>query len=161
MLRGPLFLMLCGSLLAGCAAQSEPLQLPKGARPDLEQRWLTGNGDYVWPPNEGFASPPVLVILPPGLMLDRIGPTYGHFLSPRGASYKARALPYGCAAEADQYHVYQVAKPLPVWAGKAAAWFDEPGGATQFEADATVQMLLDDQSLIEPRPKPAAIPCSG
>jgi hypothetical protein len=102
----------------------------------------------------------VLVILPPGALLDRFGGTGGNFFSPRGAGYDARALPYPCEAKAKDYHVYQVAKPLPVWAGKAAAWFDEPGGATQFETDATVKMLLDDQVLIEPMPRAAPVRCA-
>jgi len=28
---------------------------------------------------------------------------------------------------------YRVVQPLLVWTGKTAPWFDEPGGATQFQ----------------------------
>ncbi len=103
----------------------------------------------------------MLIVLPPGVLLDRFGGAGGNFFSPRGASFDARALPYVCRDELKQYHVYQLIKPLPVWAGRAAAWFDEPGGATQFKTDATAKTLLDDQVMTELVPPPAPPPCAN
>jgi len=142
--------------LSACAAAPvASFSLPPDARPDLPQKWLSGDARYAWPPRDGFAESPVLVILPPGTLLDRFGGNSGRFLSPKGAGYKARALPYTCATLT--YTVFQVLRPLPVWAGKAAPWFDEPGGATQFQTDAPVSLLLNDRT-IEPMPY-APAPC--
>jgi hypothetical protein len=49
-------------------------------------------------------------------------------------------------------------RPLPAWVGKVAAWFDRPGGATQFETDASVAMLLADRT-IEPVAEAGPSPC--
>jgi hypothetical protein len=146
-------------ILGGCAATTEPWRLPDGARPALSQRWLAGDGRYAWPPDDGYAAPPVLVVLPAGVLLDRFGGPGGSFLSPHGAGFDARALPSQCQDMLRQYHVYEVVRPLPVWAGKAAPWFDEPGGATQFKTDAPVTTLLDDHTLVEPTPPPAPPRC--
>jgi hypothetical protein len=57
----------------------------------------------------------------------------------------------------DKHSVFRVASPLPVWIGKAASWFDEPGGATQVQSDATVAQLLADGVLV--RMPATAAPC--
>ncbi|HLY55373.1 MAG TPA: TNT domain-containing protein [Stellaceae bacterium] len=142
-------------LLAGCAAPQ--WQLPPGARPDLAQQWLAADGKYRWPADDGFAATPVRQTLAAGTMLDRFGPTSGRFLSPQGASYESRALPYQC--NPSSYHIYRVDAPLPVRAGTAEPWFDQPGGATQYETDETVQALLDQHVIEEPVPPPPPVPC--
>jgi hypothetical protein len=45
------------------------------------------------------------------------------------------------------YTTYRVKEPLLAWTGRAAPWFDEPGGATQFETDATAAQLVADGTL--------------
>ena len=142
-------------LLAACAAPR--FQLPPGARPDLSPQWLVADGKYRWPPDDGFAAPLVRETLAAGTMLDRFGPTSGRFLSPRGASYESRALPYQC--DASSYHVYRVDVPLTVRTGTAEPWFDQPGGATQYKTDETVQALLDEHVIEEPVPPPPPVPC--
>ena len=146
-------------LLAGCATApaAAPAAPPTQAlRPDLAAQWRDASGAIVWPSHDGFAATPVLLVLPPGVLIDRFGSDYGRFFSPKGAAYKARALPYVCASLV--YRVYRTDQPLLVWTGTAAPWFDQPGGATQLETDATAAQLLADH-VIEPVADPAAMPC--
>lgn len=135
--------------LAGCAqvpVQQAPGEAtassrPADARPDLAAKWVK-NGDYRWPPNDGFASEGSYLVLPAGVLLDRFGSEHGRFFSPKGAGFGARALPTVCANLT--YSVYRVATPLPVKIGGAAPWFDEPGGATQVRTDASAGQLVAD-----------------
>jgi hypothetical protein len=155
-----LFLILLA--LAGCAAapaaQVPPAPAPQAStlRPDLGNQWRDPAGGIRWPSHDGFAAAPVLLVLSPGLLIDRFGSDYGRFFSPKGASFKARALPYVCASLV--YRVYKLDQPLLAWTGSAAPWFDEPGGATQLETDATAAQLLADH-VIEPAADPMAAPC--
>ncbi len=127
--------------LSACA--TTPLATPPGVRPELQNaRWISPDGQIKWPPNDGFAGPPVPEMLPPGTLLDRFGDENGTFFSPRGARYGWRALPYLC--EQQDYTIYRVLLPLPVWVGKAAPWFNEPGGATQFHTDAPAASMRQD-----------------
>ena len=139
------------------AATAAPA-LPADARPNLDPHWINTNGQYAWPPADGFAAAPAPVVLPPGMLIDRFGGDGGHFFSPKGAAFSARAVPYFC--EKQPYNVYKIMAPLLAWTGKAAPWFDEPGGATQFETDAPVYLLLADH-VIEPVAKPGKAPCDG
>lgn len=130
--------------LAGCAGSpggTTPASLPDGARPDLSPKWVH-DGDYRWPPANGFDGPFAYLVLPPGVLLDRFGSDYGRFFSPKGATFDARALPTVCANLT--YSVFKVTAPLPVRIGAAAPWFDEPGGATQVQTDASAAQLLAD-----------------
>jgi hypothetical protein len=137
--------------LAGCA---QPVERPGWVRPELAATWLDGGG-VRWPPDDGFRGAAVPIVLPAGVLLDRFGADTGRFLSPKGAAFRARALPSVCAGQ--PYSVFRVASPLPVWIGKAAGWFDEPGGATQVQVDATVAQLLADGVLV--RMPATAAPC--
>lgn len=127
------------------SARSATSTLSPALRQDIDREWVSSNGQVRWPPNEGFATAPVLVVLPPGTLLDRFGSQNGRFFSPRGARYPARALPYECRTLA--YTEYRVVRPLPAWGGKAATWFNEPGGAMQFETDAPAASLEADGTL--------------
>jgi hypothetical protein len=146
-----LFLLL--TALAGCVAAPLRPEL----RPDLDRQWRDPVGKITWPINDGFAGTPVLVVLPPRVLLDRFGAEEtGRFFRPKGASFSARALPYACTNPT--YATYRVLAPLPVWAGKAAPWFGERGGATQFQTDAAAASLLADGTLERvPHREPA--PC--
>ena len=136
--------------LASCAQPQGSVStaaLPDGVRPDLNPHlWLTAQGQIHWPPNDGFSATPVPEILPPGTLVDRFGSDYGSFFSPAGAAYGKRALPYVCRHQA--YTIYRVAAPLPVWVGRAAPWFDQQGGATQFETDATAARMIRESVLV-------------
>ena len=148
--------ILLACLLLGLAGCVSPALTPD-ARPDLDRRWIDAAGKYRWPENNGFADPPALVALPPGLLIDRFGPATGRFFSPKGAAFKARALPTVC--ETQLYTTYRITGPLLAWVGKTAAWFDEPGGATQVQTDANAASLVAD-GLIEPLPRRDPAPCS-
>lgn len=155
--------------LAACAAPAPPRPaasvaataapaLPLNVRPGLDKRWIDPAGKIRWPPDDGFAATPVPVVLSVGLLIDRFGSDTGRFFSPRGAAYSARALPYTC--EALVYAEYRVAAPLLAWTGKAVAWFDEPGGATQFETDAPASLLVADRTIVPVR-HPGSGHCDG
>lgn len=129
--------LLLGLVLAACAAP--PPGLPPGARPDLGTEWVDGSG-YRWPPRDGFEGQVVYMVLPPGVLLDRFGQESGRFFSPKGAGFRARALPTVCREL--PYRAYRVIAPLPVRIGSAVAWFGEPGGAMQVMTDATAAQLV-------------------
>ncbi|MGP3227879.1 glycohydrolase toxin TNT-related protein, partial [Serratia nevei] len=109
--------------------------------------YRNGKGDWNWPAKLGFAEEPVQATLPVGTRLDRYGKTNGSFLSPQGTPQEQRALAPGSLAE--QYHQYEVIKPLPVIQGKIAPAFGEPGGGIQILPDmkerVDVQWLLDNK----------------
>jgi hypothetical protein len=131
--------LLLGLVLAACAAP--PSALPPGARSDLGAEWVE-DGGYRWPPRDGFDGQVVYMVLPPGVMLDRFGHEGGRFFSPKGAAFRARALPTVCREL--PYRAYRVTAPLPVRIGSAVAWFGEPGGAMQVMTDATAAQLVAD-----------------
>jgi len=110
-------------------------------------QYRNGKGDWNWPAKLGFAEEPVQTTLPVGTRLDRYGKTNGSFLSPQGTPQEQRALAPGSLAE--QYHQYEVLKPLPVIQGKIAPAFGEPGGGIQILPDmknrVDVQWLLDNK----------------
>ena len=105
--------------------------LPPDLRQPLYPKWIDAKAQIRWPPNDGCAAAPVAQTVPAGTLIDRFGSENGRFFSPRGDSFASRALPYLCSKMA--YTVYRVLKPLNVMECKAAAWFDEPGGAEQFQ----------------------------
>ena len=119
---------------------------PGNARADLHARWLE-DGYYRFPPDHGFATPPQETMLAPGAIIDRYGQPGGHYLAPAGTPFEARALPYD-PAKLDYYR-YEVLKPLPVKAGTAAPWFDQPGGGVQYVTAISVQQLIDQGYLRE------------
>lgn len=167
---GALCILLAGFLAIGLAGCAQPIVVRPAAtslaaascrtpssRPDVMQHWLDSAGRLRWPANEGFAAAPVPLVLPAGLLIDRFGCPTGRFFSPQGASFQARSLPYGCKGA--PYSVYRIDVPLLAWTGRAAPWFDEPGGATQFETDASASQLLAAHVIS----KTAAVgsPCAG
>jgi hypothetical protein len=128
---------------------------PSWVRPDLDAHWIAANGTVQYPPNDGFDGEPVHSTLQPGRLIDRFGGS-GRYFSPKGEPFDARALPSVCAMQ--PYTVYRVVKPLPVTSGKAVPWFDEPGGATQYETDEPSAALVTEHFL-EPLPDPGPAPC--
>lgn len=116
---------------------------------DWERTFRTGDpqSPWRWPPTvEGFdvkAGPPwgaptekkrTLLV---GTHLDRFGWDGGSFLAPAGVPFTDRALPPSslntpAGAPVANYHVYCVAKPFDVDAGRIFPWFAQAGNATQF-----------------------------
>jgi hypothetical protein len=118
---------------------------PANLRWDLVPKWIQWADDKAqisWPPNDGCASAPVAQSLTAGQMIDRFGSEGGTFFSPRGESYRSRAVPYVCRQM--DYRVYRVVKPVAVKSCKAAPWFGEPGGAVQVQtADPAYKLVAD------------------
>ena len=116
------------------AAGDPPAGWPTNLRWDLVPKWIAWDGakaTITWPPNDGCAAAPVTEVVPTGTLIDRFGSEGGTFFSPKGESFKSRAVPYVCKAM--DYRVYKVLQPLTVKGCKAAPWFDEPGGAKQVQ----------------------------
>jgi hypothetical protein len=162
-------------MAAGCAQQAATTAAPVGAAmaaptlpPNLRQalypKWIDAQGQIKSPPNNGCAAAPVSETLAVGTVIDRFGSEGGSFFSPKGESFDARAVPYVCSKMV--YTVYRVDKPLHVMDCKAAAWFDEPGGAVQFQTDDPAYKLRASGA-IEVVPSDsagtasAASPCKG
>lgn len=103
--------------------------------------WKQANGDWWYPPNDGFHGAPTKEMLAVGTKIDRYGGERGRFLSPSGASYEERALPPGTDKMAP-YYKYEVTKPISVDSGPATPWFDEVGMGTQYKTDKSVEQLI-------------------
>ncbi|MES2832071.1 MAG: glycohydrolase toxin TNT-related protein [Pseudomonadota bacterium] len=88
------------------------------------------NGDWKWPPNDGFAGIKSEIVLPRQTRIDRLGDEGGSYLSPEGTPPSQRALTPDSLKK--PYHIYETAKDLPVFGGKVASAFDQPGGGTQY-----------------------------
>jgi hypothetical protein len=133
-------LFVIAATLSGVASSAAECYLPWNARPDLRMMWLQADCRYWFPRRDGFAARPRNVVLRPGTVIDRFGQPGGQFLAPAGASYMGRAVPYDRLKM--PYYRYVVLRPLRVKAGKAAPWFDQPGGGIQYKTDGKVQDLL-------------------
>ena len=118
-------------------AQAE-CYLPFDARPDLRMQWLQADCRYLFPQRDGFAGPARIVLLRPGTVVDRFGYPGGRFLAPADASYMGRAVPYDRLKM--PYFRYEVVRPLRVAAGKAAPWFDQPGGGMQYKTGQPIKV---------------------
>ncbi|MFC9896547.1 glycohydrolase toxin TNT-related protein [Nocardia sp. NPDC127579] len=140
--------------------------IPSGYDPchgvDLDERikQLTkpnGKLDWADPDTypEGFADPSARepVVLPPGEIIDRFGGDHGRFTSPPGVSYPERALP-PTNLEGEQYHQYEVIRPLPVWMGEIAPQMGEPGLGSQHYLPVPVRALIEGGYLREVPPMP-------
>ena len=115
----------------------------------LNRWWVpsadSGQGDWDYPPDDGFAhdnqgrplGAPVVLHASDRIILDRFGNESGRFLSPAGAKFGQRAIPPSNLDTSDprypyNYHLYRVAKDVTVCAGPAAPAFEQPGGGIQY-----------------------------
>jgi hypothetical protein len=143
---------------------SAPPSLPPYLRQDLYPKWIDDKVQVTWPPNDGCATSPTSETLSAGTLIDRFGGEGGRFFSPKGESFAARAVPYVCGKMV--YTVYRVTKSLRVSTCRAAPWFGEPGGATQFQTDEPA-FILRESGAIEVVPSdaagnaPSASPCGS
>jgi hypothetical protein len=137
------------TILAAMVGASAPsvaeCYLPWNARPDLRMLWLQTDCRYWFPQRDGFAGRPKTVVLRAGTMIDRFGQPTGNFLAPAEASYMGRAVPYDRLKM--PYYRYEVVRPVRVQAGKAAPWFDQPGGGIQYKTAVSVKALVDSGHL--------------
>jgi hypothetical protein len=138
-------LVVIAGTLSGIASSAAECYLPWNARPDLRMLWLQTDCRYWFPQRDGFAGRPRDIVLPPGTVIDRFGQPTGNFLAPAEASYMGRAVPYDRLKM--PYYRYEVVKPVRVKAGKAAPWFDQPGGGIQYKTAVPVKALVDSGHL--------------
>ncbi|MEW7848894.1 glycohydrolase toxin TNT-related protein [Massilia aurea] len=103
--------------------------------------WKLTNGDWWYPPNDGFHGARTKETLAAGTKLDRFGGERGRFLSPDAASYEGRALPPGTDKLAP-YYKYEVMNSISVESGPATPWFDEVGMNTQYKSEKSVEQLI-------------------
>ncbi|WP_084760347.1 TNT domain-containing protein [Nocardia mangyaensis] len=135
-------------------------------------KYRTDEGWWIYPPDDGFEvlnGEPVRYeeVLSPGERLDRFGYAGGAFLAPQGDSFAERALPpqnlnTPSGTPLSNYHQYCVLESFRVDAGPIAAWFEQPGGGTQYKLESSylpeagqalsVTWLLDNGYLVEERP---------
>ncbi|QXT34429.1 TNT domain-containing protein [Sphingomonas sanguinis] len=89
-----------------------------------------------WPPNRGFQGAPITEELATGARIDRYGYEGGTFLAPEGTPDWMRSLAPGTTSK--PYNLYEVVHPIEVQSGKAAPWFNQIGGGTQYELPMSV-----------------------
>ena len=109
-----------------------------------EEIYQDDKGDFIYPPNDGFAGKIEDVILVPNdeiNLIDRYGKTTGRYFSPVGTSFEERALP-SAYNDMSIYHKYKVLKPFSAKKGTIAGWFDYSGGGIQYKTEKTVKELL-------------------
>ena len=134
-------LVAIAATMAGTGGSAAECYLPWNARPDLRMTWLQADCRYWFPQRDGFASRPKNIVLRPGTVIDRFGQPGGNFLAPADASYMGRAVPYDRLKM--PYYRYEVLRLLRVNAGRAAPWFDQPGGGMQYKTSEPVQVLVE------------------
>ncbi|UUO06706.1 TNT domain-containing protein [Blastopirellula sp. J2-11] len=109
--------------------QATSAQTPSDAT--IASQWRNPNGSIRWPPDEGFAGKPQEVKIAIGVQLERYGYPSGSFVAPVGEPAPELSMAPGTIDK--PYYVYEVLKPLPALEGKAAPWFDQPGGGVQYD----------------------------
>jgi hypothetical protein len=80
-------------------------------------------------------------------IVDRFGSERGSFLAPYLSPYAERALPPSNLATTDpafpfNYHIYRVARELPVLEGRIAPWFGQIGRGVQYKTAENVAALV-------------------
>ncbi|MET0132604.1 MAG: TNT domain-containing protein [Kibdelosporangium sp.] len=90
--------------------------------------------EYAWPPGEmfpeGTTAPGDPIVLEPGTVIDRFGTPEGRVFAAADTAFDRRALPPSHLRAG--YRRYQVLRPIPVWAGISAPWFNQPGGGVRY-----------------------------
>ena len=93
-------------------------------------------GEWNPPGNRGAVEGTVRndVRLSEGTIIDRYGDEGGGFLAPEGTPFPERSMPPG--TDLSDYHRYRVtnkgADEMGLTQSKTQAWFDQPGGGTQY-----------------------------
>jgi hypothetical protein len=98
----------------------------------------------------GAAAPNELEI---GDALDAFGPDTGHHLYAARTPFPARSQPP--SDRAAELRTYRVEAPLPdtVHEGRAAPWFEQPGGGAMIVLDHPIRWYVDEGLLVELRPE--------
>ena len=109
----------------------------------LEERekYYDDDGNPKWPDNDGFDGDPENVTLQPKTRIDKYGDERGSYAAPKGTPYSQRSLPRG--SDRNEFHEYEVLKPIQAKGGKTAPWFGEQGGGTQYKFNETIEELIE------------------
>ncbi|KAK5658336.1 hypothetical protein OQA88_2312 [Cercophora sp. LCS_1] len=133
----------------------------------LTQFWNNNTNWWNYPNNLGYTMnenfEPIKgeIQLQFGTLVDRFGGEGGNFTAPAGTGYRQRSLPPTNLEEPDdeypvypyEYHLYRVMKPLPVYVGPVAPWFNQPGQGVQYETFTTIGNLVGQGFLKRVNPK--------
>ncbi|KAG6167453.1 hypothetical protein E4U11_007059 [Claviceps purpurea] len=127
------------------------------------EKWTSEFGSFIDSPADGFQLDsqhhPITktVVLCPDQLISRFGSEEGSILSWRGFGFQDLALPplslmhwsRFCPyrlTEVDSapmnFHAYKVLKPMQVTSGCIAPWFEQPGLATQFVINGSVEEAI-------------------
>lgn len=96
-----------------------------------------------WPSNDGFSGPTQSITLQQGTVIQRIGGAEGRFVSPYFTDPMSLSLPYHQMPNMSNPTMYIVKQPITVIVGKAAPWFGQYGGGTQYILPQTIQQLIN------------------
>jgi len=126
---------------------AEQIEKEDTLRDDIKDNpeFVDESGDIKWPENDGFEGEPQKETLPTGEMIDLYGDEGGRFSSTLGTPYEERSLPFDKASQ--EYHAYQVEKPLDVLQGETAPAFNQDGGGTQQKMPDSARNLVHDKFL--------------
>lgn len=92
----------------------------------------------------------ILIQLPPGVLVDRIGAMDGWLLNPLNSSFESRSLPPTALREPSTVHQFVTEATVLVQASIVQPWFGQPGGAVRYtvaDEPLTVRDLLVEGSL--------------
>lgn len=87
----------------------------------------------------------VLIQLPPGIPVDRLGGPDGWQVNPFGASFESRSLPPNALSLPSSVHAYVTSGDVLVQTQLTLPWFGQPGGALRFsiaDDSVTIRDLL-------------------
>lgn len=96
------------------------------------------SGNWVW-----ASGPTQSITLQQGTVIQRIGGAEGRFVSPHYTDPMSLSLPYHQMPNMSNPTMYIVKQPITVIVGKAAPWFGQYGGGTQYILPKTIQQLIN------------------
>ena len=100
-----------------------------------------------YPPNNGFSGSVQKITIQSGTLLQRTGDMAGRFVAPAGTPPQFLSLPYDKIGQTTK--LLQTQQPLQALSGKAAPWFGQIGGGTQYLIiDDRVDRLIRDGAII-------------
>ena len=100
-----------------------------------------------FPDDNGFDGPAQNITLQPGTIIQRFGGIKSDFVAPYYTDPLSLSLPYYQLPNMYNPNLYVVNEPLDVIAGKAAPWFSQYGGGTQYVLPEIIKKLLESGAI--------------
>ncbi|HAY49651.1 DUF637 domain-containing protein [Thalassospira sp.] len=129
-----------------------PSQLQTAELRGVDAKWVKEDGYLDYPLFDGFADTPSIDVFEVGKTFDRYGgelnaegklEDFGNFVADVGTPFEQRSLPSNDYFDRPLVK-YKVVKPIEgVKSGKAAPWFDQPGGGMQYKLPMRIEELID------------------